>query len=334
MTKKRKISSIKRNYWKHEEEILLKQWADNAKCYQWMHNKSRQIYQKKNAMYTIPVIIISTITGTANFAQDRFSEKIKEYVVITIGSLSLIAGIITTVYQFLKISEINEGHRVAMLSWGKFSRNLEAELSRHPLDRMSASELIKISKEEYNRLIEISPFIPNKVLENFNKKFKNSEDLFKPEIGNIIKPMNLFNMDDSARQNMIDELNQDVNIKNSKVIKKETKKISQLDKFKTSFYELNNRYPNKDEIHKNMKYINDENYSSLSETSTIDSNQSNNSLGQENYNNSDDNVNYNETHIDMSEIDNEDIINDSEEIILDNGTDLDKRINKETIAYL
>uniref|UniRef100_A0A6C0IYB2 SMODS and SLOG-associating 2TM effector domain-containing protein n=1 Tax=viral metagenome TaxID=1070528 RepID=A0A6C0IYB2_9ZZZZ len=334
MPKKNKIASIKRNYWKQEEEILLKQWADNAKCYQWMHNKSRQIYQKKNAMYTIPVIIISTITGTANFAQDRFSEKIKEYVVITIGSLSLIAGIITTVYQFLKISEINEGHRVAMLSWGKFSRNLEAELSRHPLDRTSASELIKISKEEYNRLVEISPFITNKVLENFNKKFKNSKNLFKPEIGNIINPMNMFTMDDSARQNMIDELNQNINIKNKAIIKKETKKLSQLDKFKTSFHELNNRYPNKDEIHKNMKYINDENYSSLSETSTVDSNQSNNSLGQENYNNSDDNVNYSETHIDMSEIDNEDIINDSEEIILDDGTDLDKSINKETIAYL
>ena len=28
-----------------------------------------------NAWYTIPVIIISTITGTTNFAQDRFSDE-------------------------------------------------------------------------------------------------------------------------------------------------------------------------------------------------------------------------------------------------------------------
>ena len=62
------------------------------------------------------------------FAQERFSEEVREYVVITIGSLS-IAGIITTIYQFLKISEINEGHRVALLSWGKFHRNLESELT-------------------------------------------------------------------------------------------------------------------------------------------------------------------------------------------------------------
>ena len=92
----------KRNYWKQEEEDLLKNWAEKAKCYHWIHNKSREIYQRKNAWFTIPVIIISTIVGTANFAQDRFNEEVRPYIVITIGSLSIIAGIITTIYQFLK----------------------------------------------------------------------------------------------------------------------------------------------------------------------------------------------------------------------------------------
>ena len=70
-----------RNYWKKEEESILRQWADKAQCYQWMHAKCRKIYQKKNAWYTIPVIIISTVTGTANFAQDRFPDEYKEYLV-------------------------------------------------------------------------------------------------------------------------------------------------------------------------------------------------------------------------------------------------------------
>ena len=77
----------KRNYWKTEEENLLKHWADKAQCYQWMHSRSHNVYSRKNALFTIPVIIISTITGTANFAQDRFPDNIKAYVVM---SLSLI----------------------------------------------------------------------------------------------------------------------------------------------------------------------------------------------------------------------------------------------------
>ena len=68
MTNTKNKDKENRDYWKLEEEQIIKQWADKALCYQWMHSRCREIYQRKNAWYTIPVIIISTITGTANFA--------------------------------------------------------------------------------------------------------------------------------------------------------------------------------------------------------------------------------------------------------------------------
>ena len=55
-----KTKHSKRNFWKPEEEHNIKQWADRAQCYQWMHSRCREIYQTKNAWFTIPVIIIST----------------------------------------------------------------------------------------------------------------------------------------------------------------------------------------------------------------------------------------------------------------------------------
>ena len=69
-----------------------------------------------------------------------------------IGSLSIIAGIITTIYQFLKVSELNEGHRVAAVSWGKFHNNLKTLVLRHPLDRLSPNHAIKIYQHEYDHL--------------------------------------------------------------------------------------------------------------------------------------------------------------------------------------
>ena len=258
----------KRNYWKSEEEDLLKQWADKAKCYHWLHNKSREIYQRKNAWFTIPVIIISTIVGTANFAQDRFSDDVRSYVVISIGSLSIIAGIITTIYQFLKISEINEAHRVSLLSWSKFYIDIEAELARHPLDRTYPSELIKISKNEYNRLLEISPFIPKKVLNEFNKKFKNNYDLIKPEIGNNINPLHLYQMDDKKRTEMINNLNKGIIIENKKLVEKKLHATNKINKFRESFLDLNAREPTKEEIKKNLKYTDDDYNSSDSLHST------------------------------------------------------------------
>lgn len=196
-----------RNYWKYEEELIIKQWADKAQCYHWLHSKCRGIYQRKNSLFTIPVIIISTVTGTANFAQDRFPDDIKQYIVMGIGTLSIIAGIITTIYQFLQISEMNEGHRVAAMSWAKFSNTLKTLVLRHPLDRMPPKDAIKLYNDEYDRLIEISPEISKKVLIAFNSKFKKNVDLTKPEICNKLVSTQIFNMSEEDRQLMVDKIN-------------------------------------------------------------------------------------------------------------------------------
>ena len=65
---------VKKNIeWTSDHERILIEWADKAMCYRWMHAKANTMYTKLNIMFTIPVIIISTLTGTANFAQDRVS---------------------------------------------------------------------------------------------------------------------------------------------------------------------------------------------------------------------------------------------------------------------
>ncbi len=225
--------NINRNYWKAEEELIIQQWADKAQCYQWMHNKCRDIYKSKNAWYTIPVIMISTITGTANFAQDRFPEEYKEYVVMGIGTLSIIAGIITTVHQFLKISELNEGHRVAALSWSKFHNNLKTQALRHPLDRMPPNEAIKIFQEEYDRLIEISPDILKSIVKKFNTNFKKNKDLSKPEISNKLDQTQVFQMTKEERDEMVRNMNN---------IKPPSKKMV------NTFFNITGRDPTEDEI--------------------------------------------------------------------------------------
>ena len=57
--------------WSTEHENILIEWADKAMCYRWLHSKSNMLFSRLNAWYTIPVIVISTLTGTANFAQER-----------------------------------------------------------------------------------------------------------------------------------------------------------------------------------------------------------------------------------------------------------------------
>jgi|TARA_B110000967_G_scaffold113721_1_gene116348 hypothetical protein len=175
MTEPSKIStdvlSFKEPDWKGEHEVILVEWADKAMCYRWLHARSHQAYSKTNAWFTIPVIIMSTLTGTANFAQDRFSEEIKPYMQMAIGAVNIFAGILTTIAQFLKVGELNEAHRVSSISWDKFYRNIKVELAKSRDERMTVNHMLKICKEEYDRLMETSPTINENIIAHFNYTF-------------------------------------------------------------------------------------------------------------------------------------------------------------------
>jgi len=150
--------------WTVEHEAILIEWADKAMCYRWLHSRANMLYSTLNAWYTIPVIVISTLTGTANFAQDRVPMEYQSYYVMVVGGFNILAGIITTIQQFLKITQLNEAHRVSGIAWDKFYRNVKIELAKHPSERTPVTQMIKLCKEEFDRLMETSPVIPDKIV--------------------------------------------------------------------------------------------------------------------------------------------------------------------------
>ena len=185
--------------WKSEHEVILVEWADKAMCYRWLHGKSHQAYSKTNAWYTIPVIIMSTLTGTANFAQDRFSEDIKPYAQMGIGAVNIFAGILTTIAQFLKVGELNEAHRVSSISWDKFYRNIKVELAKSRTERTPVSHMLKMCKEEFDRLMETSPTINENIIKLFNDTFPLKKPVINDKDDDIDKP-------DIKRPEICDEL--------------------------------------------------------------------------------------------------------------------------------
>tara|TARA_B110000285_G_scaffold233880_1_gene309022 strand:- start:51 stop:1157 length:1107 start_codon:yes stop_codon:yes gene_type:complete len=170
------IDEKRLNGWTVEHENVFIEWSDKAMCYRWLHSKSYKNYSFRNAWYTIPVIVMSTITGTANFAQERFPPEYKVMAQMLIGGINILAGILTTIQQFLKITELNEGHRVSAISWGKFVRNVTVILAKSPLERENTPiELLNRYKEEFDRLMEVSPDIEDKVIINFKQVIYNKE---------------------------------------------------------------------------------------------------------------------------------------------------------------
>ena len=136
--------------------------------------------------FTIPLIIVSTVTGTANFAQETFPPSIQPFVPSAIGGLNLITAIATTIMQFLKINELMEGHRVASVQYGKVSRTIRLELTLPLSERtLNGTNMIENMRTEYDRLIEQSPNVPQKMIDAFDREFPDDNEFFKPEIMHI-----------------------------------------------------------------------------------------------------------------------------------------------------
>lgn len=164
----------------------MAEWADIAGCYRWLNDRAEKIYSGNNMLITIPVIILSTLTGTANFAIDSFipanDADTKRYVQAGIGGISIFAGILTTLGNFFRYAQKSEAHKVASISWGKFQRQLAVELALNPMERIEAMDFLKICRQDLDRLIEQSPPVPDKVIEEFETEFKDVPNLVMPDI--------------------------------------------------------------------------------------------------------------------------------------------------------
>ena len=74
LDKKSKDKPVK---WSPENEEILVEWCDVAKIYKWLNSKANAKLSKQHAWFTIPTITLSTITGTASFAQAVYHRRCK-----------------------------------------------------------------------------------------------------------------------------------------------------------------------------------------------------------------------------------------------------------------
>ena len=192
--------------WTIECEELLAEWSEKASCYRWLHGRCEKSYRTWYYCFSIPVIILSTLTGAANVGMDSFvPTESKSIASAIVGGVNIFAGIVSTLQNFLKVAELMEGHRIAGVSWGKLQRNIAIELALDPSRRVIQGDFLKMSRSEYDRLIESGPIIDDNVIKQFNKKF-NNYGVSVPSICNGLDKCKIYKVMNVNNNNNIDDL--------------------------------------------------------------------------------------------------------------------------------
>ena len=168
--------------WDEDTEHILSTLADESQVNYKLHKKLHEYYSSWNRWFSLPLIIFSSIAGSGNFISQNYP-SIEKSMITSIGGLSIITGIIGAISSFLKFAELSSTHLLVYNQWQKFYSQIRFQLSLTKNNRTPCDEIVKALINEYDRLVETSPHIPNRFIKKIKKKIDNI-----PDKGNFIMP--------------------------------------------------------------------------------------------------------------------------------------------------
>ena len=186
-------------HWNSQLERVISDEGERSLCFSWLHSKSEKRFSKLNIYISLPVIIMSTLAGSASIGSKTLFDN-AEGSNIGIGIISLSVGLLNTVSSFFAWAKRSEAHRIASITYQKIYRFILIELSLPRKERMAAKDMLKVVRDQCDRLQETSPQIPDIVIQEFKDKFgKSTPDLKKPEITNGLDPIYVYNLESPLR---------------------------------------------------------------------------------------------------------------------------------------
>jgi hypothetical protein len=166
--------------WNEKLEEYFAATGEKANCFTWLHKKAEELYSASSIWIDLPVIILGVLNGATSIgSKSLFGDS--DYASIGIGAVALLTSILNTIGSYFSWSRRAEAHKISSIQYAKLYRFISIQMSLPRNERLSPADLLKYVKEQYDRLSEISPLIPPKIIEEFKIRFKDVKDITMPE---------------------------------------------------------------------------------------------------------------------------------------------------------
>jgi hypothetical protein len=167
--------------WNDSLETLVAEEAEKCGGLSWLHSECERYFSIHTNWIALPVIILSTVNGfLSGSSQTIFSNP--QTSSIGLGVVSLFTGVLSTVGSYFAWAKRTEAHRISAIQYQKISKFLTIELSLPKSERVAAKDILKITREQIERLMEISPAVPESIITKYKNRFKNTGGVAQPEI--------------------------------------------------------------------------------------------------------------------------------------------------------
>lgn len=190
--------------WSSALEHLIAQEGEKCRGLSWIHQRSEVFYSKRNNWIAIPVIVLSTLSGTASVGSSSLFQGETQISSIVIGLVSIGVGILNTIASYFAFSRKSEAHRIAYLHYNKLFQMVSIEMSLPRSQRMDADHLLAQIKSTMERLAETTPTPPDVILAEFNQRFKDEDkSIARPAETNGLHKIRIASLNDITIENPI-----------------------------------------------------------------------------------------------------------------------------------
>jgi len=186
-------------HWTVKLEEYFASTGEKAHCLSWVHKQSEALYSSRRNWIDLPVIVGSGVIAFLNAGSSSMFEDPKVSSV-ALGVGSLFVGVLNTLGSYFGWAKRAEGHRISAIHYSKLYRFITVELSLPREERMNPHDFLKYVKDQYDRLQEISPMVPQQVIHEFQKKFKDEKEISKPEEANGLEKITIYRRADEEEE--------------------------------------------------------------------------------------------------------------------------------------
>ena len=168
--------------WNEAVEDMIGEEGERCGGLAWLYTEAERYFSKMNTYVALPVIILSTLTGfVSGSSQVIFNNP--STASIGIGSVSLFTGVLSTIGSYFSWAKKTEACRISALQYRKLQKLITTEMTLPKSERTDANTMLKMIRENVERLLETSPTIPPHIINQYNHLFKKKhQDVTHPEM--------------------------------------------------------------------------------------------------------------------------------------------------------
>ena len=165
--------------WDDSVEDLYESWHRRVAAAEHGHRLMADRLRRRHLLIGIPVVILTTLVGTSAFASISKApgnsiqslEIDPDIVLLAVGTISVLAAVLSSLQTFLRYATRAEGHRIAALRYETLRRDMATTLALPREARGQPDRDLGSARQRMDRYAKESPTIGERQWEKLSARF-------------------------------------------------------------------------------------------------------------------------------------------------------------------